>query len=191
MDYSGRRLVPYIPPAEYDKVAQEFLETYYPQALTNPMPVPIEDIAKNVMGLDVQYVCLSEEQDIYGMTIFTDGAIEIYDPVEGLYDTQVFKSKTVLIDPEAVKKTNSGCKNNTIAHECVHWYKHRLFYKRQQFTLPRYAKYCKCRVSITVRVTMKQSPDTSVSGLFFFGFSRAKSWKAAFSEFHANKYLFA
>lgn len=152
MDYSGRRLVPYIPPAEYDKVAQEFLEAYYPQALTNPMPVPIEDIAKNVMGLDVQYVCLSEEQDIYGMTIFTDGAVEIYDPVEGLYDTRVFKSKTVLIDPVAVKKTNSGCKNNTIAHECVHWYKHRLFYKRQRFALPRYAKYCKCRIT--------QLPDT-------------------------------
>lgn len=61
MDYSGRRLVPYIPPAEYDKVAQEFLETYYPQALTNPMPVPIEDIAKNVMGLDVQYDVVSYE----------------------------------------------------------------------------------------------------------------------------------
>lgn len=147
MDFSGRRLVPYIPPTEYDKVAQEFLEQYYPQALTNPMRVPIEDIAKNEIGLDVRYVCLSEEQDIYGMTIFTDGAVEIYDPVEGLYDTQIFKSKTVLIDPAAVKKTNSGCKNNTIAHECVHWYKHRLFYKRQQLTLPRYAKYCKCRIS--------------------------------------------
>ena len=46
MDFSGRRLVPYIPPAEYDKVALEFLEKYYPRALANPMPVPIEDIAK-------------------------------------------------------------------------------------------------------------------------------------------------
>lgn len=147
MDFSGRKLVPYIPPAEYDKIAQDFLDKYYPQALNTPMPIPIEDIAKNEMGLDVRYLCLSEEQDIYGMTIFTDGAVEIYDPIEGLYDTQVFKSKTVLIDPEAVKKTNSGCRNNTIAHECVHWYKHRLFYKRQQLVLPRYAKYCKCRIS--------------------------------------------
>lgn len=147
MDFSGRKLVPYIPPAEYDKIAQDFLDKYYPQALNTPMPIPIEDIAKNEMGLDVRYLCLSEEQDIYGMTIFTDGVVEIYDPIEGLYDTQVFKSKTVLIDPEAVKKTNFGCRNNTIAHECVHWYKHRLFYKRQQLVLPRYARYCKCRIS--------------------------------------------
>lgn len=62
------------------------------------------------------------------------------------YDTKSFKAKTVLIDPEAVKKTNTGCRNNTIAHECVHWYKHRYYYKMQKFSLPRYAKYCKCRV---------------------------------------------
>lgn len=70
-------------------------------------------------GLKAQYVCLSEETDIYGATIFTDGALEIYDPEEGLYDTKAFKRKTVLIDPEAVKKTNVGCKHNTLAHECV------------------------------------------------------------------------
>ena len=146
MDYNGRKLVPYIPSAEYDKVARDFLELFYPDALKKPMPVPIEKIAKNKLGLDVQYVCLSEELDIYGMTIFTDGVIEVYNPSEELYDTKTFKAKTVLIDPEAVKKTNTGCRNNTIAHECVHWYKHRYYYKMQKFSLPRYANFCKCRV---------------------------------------------
>ncbi len=146
MDYNGRKLVPYIPPAEYDKVAYEFLEQFYPDALKNPMPVPIEEIARTGLGLDVRYVCLSEELDIYGMTIFTDGAVEVYDLDERLYDTRIFKAKTVLIDPEAVKKTNTGCKNNTIAHECVHWYKHRYYYKMQKLSLPRYANYCKCHV---------------------------------------------
>jgi len=40
------------------------------------MPIPIEEIARTGLGLDVHYVCLSEELDIYGMTIFTDGAEE-------------------------------------------------------------------------------------------------------------------
>ena len=146
MDYNGRKLVPYIPPAEDDKVAYEFLEQFYPDALKNPLPVPIEEIARTGLGLDVRYVCLSEELDIYGMTIFTDGAVEVYDLDERLYDTRIFKAKTVLIDPEAVKKTNTGCKNNTIAHECVHWYKHRYYYKMQKLSLPRYANYCKCHV---------------------------------------------
>lgn len=147
MDYNRRNLVPYIPPADYETVAQEFLEQYYPDALKNPMPVPIEEIAKNGLGLDVQYICLSEELDIYGMTIFTDGIVEVYDPNEGLYEARKYKAKTMLIDSEAVKKTNTGCCNNTIAHECVHWYKHRLYYKMQTFSLQRYAKYCKCRIN--------------------------------------------
>ena len=147
MDYNGRKLVPYIPPTEYDNVAYEFLEQFYPDALKNPMPIPIEEIAKKGLGLDIQYVCLSEELDIYGMTIFTEGSVEVYDSDEGLYDTKAFKAKTVLIGPEAVKKTNTGCKNNTIAHECVHWYKHRYYYKMQKLSLPRYAKYCKCHVN--------------------------------------------
>ena len=146
MDYNMNNLIPFIPPSEYDRVAEQFLEEYCPEALKRPMAVPIEKIAAD-MGLKVQYVCLSEEADIYGATIFTDGALEIYDPEEGLYDTKVFKRKTVLIDPEAVKKTNVGCKHNTLAHECVHWYKHRLYYKMQKFTAPRMARLCKCSVN--------------------------------------------
>ena len=146
MGYDDRKLIPYIPPKEYDKVANEFLERYYPEALMKPMPVPIEQIAKAGLGLDIKYITLSEEQDIFGITVFTDGAVEIYDPTEMLYETVQFKSKTVLIDPEAVKKTNNGCLNNTIAHECVHWYKHRYYYKMQQYEYLRYAKYCKYHV---------------------------------------------
>lgn len=146
MDYNMNNLIPFIPPSEYDKVAEKFLEEYFPEALKHPMAVPIEKIAAE-MGLKVQYACLSEEADIYGATIFTDGALEIYNPEEGLYDTILCKRKTILIDPEAVKKTNVGCKHNTLAHECVHWYKHRLYYKMQKFTMPNIARFCKCRVN--------------------------------------------
>lgn len=147
MDYNSETLLPYIPPSEYDNVAKEFLERYYPGALSKPQKIPILDVARNNVGLDVQFICLSEESDIYGMTIFEDGNVEIYDPDEYLYDTKFFKRKTVLIDPKAVNKTNIGCRNNTIAHECVHWFKHRMYYRMQKYTLPKKAKYCKCSVN--------------------------------------------
>ena len=147
MGYDNRKFIPYIPSKEYDKVASEFLEQYYPEALMKPIPVPIEQIAKTGLGLDIQYITLSEEQDIFGMTVFTDGIVEVYNPTEMLYDSISFKSKTMLIDPEAVKKTNIGCLNNTIAHECVHWYKHRYYYKMQKYEYSRYANYCKCYVA--------------------------------------------
>ena len=147
MFYDDESLIPHIYPNEYDSVATEFLETYYPDALLSPIPVPILDIAKNGMHLDVQFVNLSEDLDIYGMTVFTDGYVEVYNTDQGVYEARKYKRKTVLIDPAAYKQTNEGCVNNTIAHECVHWYKHRMYYKMQMLQLPRYAKYCKCRVN--------------------------------------------
>lgn len=146
MSYNRETLIPYIPASQYDAVANDFLEIYFPDALHHPTPVPIEAIAKDEIGLDVQYVFLSEEQDIFGMTLFEDCNVEIYNPVEGLYNEQFFKRKTILIDPEAVRLTNVGCKNNTLAHECVHWYKHRMYFLMQRYTAVRKAKYCKCRV---------------------------------------------
>lgn len=143
-------LIPYIPPQEYENVAEQFLHKYCREALQKPMAVPILDIAMNKLGLDVQEICLSEEQDIFGATIFTDGKLEVYNPDEMLYEEREFKAKTVLIDPEAVKRTNEGCKNNTIAHECVHWWKHRMYHRMAKYELMRQANYCKCRVSQSV-----------------------------------------
>lgn len=195
MDYNMSSLIPYIPASEYDKVAEDFWGLYYPEALVKPTPVPIERIAKEGLGLDIQYVCLSEELDIYGMTIFSEGSVDIYDPEEGLYDSKVFKRKTVLIDPEAVKKTNIGCRNNTIAHECVHWYKHRLYFKMQHFTLPRQAKYCKCgveqlpyateeenimesqAVAIAPRILMPKTPFVEAATQLNIGYGK-DNWKA-------------
>lgn len=146
MDYNQNSLIPVIPTSEYETVATQFLEFYFPEALLKPQPIPILDIAKNIMGLDVQFIPLSEEQDIFGMTVFADGLIEIYNPEEELYESKEIKRKTILIDPIAIAKTNTGCRNNTLAHECVHWYKHRFYYKMQKYVLPRQAKYCKCRI---------------------------------------------
>ena len=157
MNYNMSNLIPYISAEEYDAVAGEFLRQYYPQALAKPMPVPIEHIAKDIIGLDLQYVCLSEELNIYGMTIFSDGEVEIYNPEEELYEIKAFKKKTILIDPLVVKKTNTGCQNNTIAHECVHWHKHRLYFKMQQYTLPRQAKYCRCGIGQLPNATEEEN----------------------------------
>lgn len=147
MNYNQNNLIPVIYASEYDDIATSFLENYCPKALTTPMAVPISDIAKSEMGLNLVKECLSEELDIFGVTIFSDGMVDIYDIEKGVYESRFFKKKTVIIDPYAYQKTNTGCLNNTIAHECVHWYKHRLFFKMQDLVLPRRAKICKCHVS--------------------------------------------
>lgn len=150
MIYNQESLVPYIPASEYEETAEDFLNKYYKDALMNPRVVPIQEIAEDIMHLKVISEYLSEEVDILGATVFTDGEIEVYNPEEMLYERRFFSAKTILYDPEAVKKTNDGCKNNTIAHECVHWWKHRMYHKMQQYVLPRQARYCKCSIKQSV-----------------------------------------
>lgn len=154
---SRENSIPFITPDQYDKVATEFLERYCPEALIKPMAVPILNIARNEMNLDVQFHCLSEDLEIYGMTLFSDGLVDIYIPEEGVYESKFFRRRTVLIDPEAYKKTNAGSVNNTIAHECFHWFKHRHYHWLENIRLPKMAVYCKCTIDELPEATYEES----------------------------------
>ena len=112
-----RSLVPHMYKSEFDNQAADFLSHYCKEALENPMPVPIENIARDQLHLS-----------ILGQTCFTDGLAEIYDPGNDEYREIPVKAGTVLIDPDTFLKLNFRTKRNTIAHECVHWVYHRKYY---------------------------------------------------------------
>lgn len=141
-------LVPVISKAEFDDVATEFLEEYYPEALTTPKAVPILDIAKNKMGLKVftQYR-LSEDFSILGQMCFTSGLATIYDKDEDEYRDIKVRRGTMFIDPDTYLMRNYGCFNNTVAHECVHWYKHRYYHLYQNAISNGTAVAFKCPVA--------------------------------------------
>ncbi len=124
-----KSLVPVISKSQFDSVATEFLTEYCPEALLKPMAVPIVDIAKKKMGLRIiaEYR-LSEDFSIYGQICFTSGMIPIYDRDEDEYRDIKVRRGTILIDPDTLRERNIGCLHNTVAHECVHWYKHRNYH---------------------------------------------------------------
>lgn len=118
--------VPRIPKADFDAVAEGFLEQYHPESLEIPGPVPIRTIAADRMGLKLSgRYRLSEDGMIQGMTCFGDGVVDIWDPEEEEYRTLRVTSGTVLYDPEAVAMWLGGALTLTICHECMHWYLHR------------------------------------------------------------------
>lgn len=124
-----KSLVPVIPKYKFDDVATEFLEKYCPEALKKPMSVPILDIAKKKMGLRiVADFHLSEDFSVYGQMCFTSGIVPVYIKEDDEYVDIKVKRGTMLIDPDILFERNIGCLNNTIAHECVHWYKHRNYH---------------------------------------------------------------
>lgn len=121
-------LIPIISREQYDKEAEKFLHKYYPQALKTPMPIPIEEIAKNKLGLVViKDKLLTAEHAIFGQICFFDGKAKVYDENKNQYVDIEVERGTIFIDPQTYFFRNIGCVNNTIAHESVHWEKHRIF----------------------------------------------------------------
>ena len=105
-----------------------FLEKYYPEALEEPMRVPIEDIAKDKLGLNVvQGYRITDDFSIFGQICFSPGKVKIYDLFKTSEKEEEVPRGTILIDAYTYWQRNSGCVNNTIAHEVYHWHRHRLY----------------------------------------------------------------
>lgn len=123
--FSGE-LVPIIAREDFDDEATRFLEKYYPKALTEPVPVPIREVAEKNMGLSIiEDTRLSEELSIFGMVVFEEGRI-----TGANKDVLIGRAKrgTMYIDPRVYYEKTFGTVNSTIAHECYHWYRHQPYH---------------------------------------------------------------
>ena len=129
-DYVSRKsLVPVIRKSDFDNKATEFLSKYCPEALKQPMAVPIAEIARKKIGLRViTDYRLTEDFSILGQMCFTNGVVPVYDKAEDEFTDLLVKRGTMLIDPDTFFQRNIGSLNNTIAHECVHWVDHRYYF---------------------------------------------------------------
>ena len=124
-------LAPIIKKNQFDKFATDFLQKYCPEALISPIPVPIETIASTGMGLVVKYVSITEDLSELGKIFFTDGSTDIYLKETDEYRTVEVKRGTIFIDNDVQAKRNKGSERFTLAHECVHWDKHRMYHLLQ------------------------------------------------------------
>lgn len=141
-------LVPIIERKDFDREAEAFLNKYCPEALQSPMPVPIYEIAKNKMGLEVVLdKMLTSEHAIFGQVCFLDGVIKTYDELSKHYIDTAVKRGTIFIDPQTYYYRNLGCVNNTIAHEAFHWERHRIFATIKSLTLKKDIIVHRCPIS--------------------------------------------
>lgn len=140
----SKNIVPIISKKDLDNVATEFLTKFYPEALEQPMPIPISEIAEN-MGLQIiQGYRISDDFSIFGEIFFSEGIV----PVQDLFKSQTKQLKvsrgTILIDTYTFWERNLGCVKNTIAHEVFHWYKHRMYAAIKQILHNKKVIACRC-----------------------------------------------
>lgn len=92
------------------------------------MRVPFEDIAKDKLHLNVvQGYRITDDFSILGQICFSPGKVKIYDLFKTSEKEEDVPKGTILIDAYTYWQRNSGCVNNTIAHEVYHWHRHRLY----------------------------------------------------------------
>ncbi|AEO99788.1 MULTISPECIES: ImmA/IrrE family metallo-endopeptidase [Heyndrickxia] len=150
-------LVPIIEKEQFDDVATEFLNEFCPEALSVPMPIPVDEVVKR-MGLKVKEIQLTKHFTIFGQIVFDDCTIEYYDRNERTYKPLEVSRGTILVDPNVYFMRNIGCMNNTIIHECVHWYKHRKYHELVK-TYNSDALLISCRVNETTKYKKQWTPE--------------------------------
>lgn len=119
-------LVPYIYTYEYDSVACSFLKSVgYEHAIKVPEPI---DPQKVISALNLQYLerSLSPTHSVLGrIYMYQNDNVQVFNKQTLTPSTITVSAGTVVIDPTAVLSLGEGSKNNTIIHECFHWFEHR------------------------------------------------------------------
>lgn len=112
-------LAPYLYDEFKEEVAEGFLKEYCPEALTTPIPLQVKNIATQ-MGLSILETKLPN--NIKGMITFRKGMIPYFNDSSKTCD-----QGTIIVNANIDHQFNYGTVNNTVIHECVHWWFHRKY----------------------------------------------------------------
>ena len=124
------KLIPYIYKENYEIEAETFLSKYYPEALVDPIPIPIDEIIQN-MGLrkinaildsNVKGMITFRKEKIYKTDYFSEGSL--------INETEINKG-TIVINENLVYEHGAEAKSITLIHECLHWHLHKAYMELQ------------------------------------------------------------
>lgn len=126
-------LTPYIGKNDYERYAYDFLKLYFPRALETPCSVSPLIVIKN-MGLNVMFSPM--QTGINGEIIFSKKKVQRYNFDKDILETVIAPSGTILLNSDLLSKEKFGSLNNTVIHECIHWWLHRKYFELQTLLNP-------------------------------------------------------
>lgn len=117
-------IIPYLSEEELDDFAQSFLCKYATDMLTTPMPLSVQEVARQ-LGLQVYLADLPD--NVLGQMCFTTRKAKVFDEKENDFIEQSVPRRSILI-----KYRKGGVNllhnfNFSVIHECMHWERHRKF----------------------------------------------------------------
>ena len=105
---------------DYERIAHDFLNEFYPKALLEPCYVDPLEVAANA-GLTVLKHHIKEDRSVFGQIYFREDDVQLAGEEKPVH----IMPGTIIVDPTVAFERNLGAYNNTIIHECVHWYLHK------------------------------------------------------------------
>ena len=66
------------------------------------------------------------------MIVFSKCTSIYFDDNDSTYEPKTLNRGTIIVDPDVYFKRNLGCWNNTVIHECVHWFLHQKHFELVQ-----------------------------------------------------------
>ncbi len=112
-----------------ESIATQLLEQYSPQNLTQAAPLDVYGFTENFLQLQVDFLNISEDKSILGLTSFNDGLFLSWDEERQESRPINIKKGTVVIDNSIVSEKYPGRERFTVAHECSHQILHKYRYK--------------------------------------------------------------
>lgn len=120
-------LVPILSKRDFESIAQEIIDRFYPYKSNYPCRINTASIAK-AMGHDIKYAPLSKNGKVRSKLILDKRDTTVYDD-NGKAIKMHIDVPTILVD----KSLEDEEAQNAIMHECVHAYLHNLFYELQSY----------------------------------------------------------
>ena len=115
---------------DLDTEATRFLENYgCADAAEVPQAIPRYDCQKNEPEV-IEDEYLSSDGSVDGAIAFSEGTIEVFDWMTNGMVGYPIGAPTIFIDAGTM---NLGRRNNTLAHECYHWFAHRQYFIYRMF----------------------------------------------------------
>lgn len=129
------RGIPYLCKNDIKKIAYVHLKNFDSELLKSPAPIPIEEFLENYLDLEMDYVDITPDESILGITIFDSGYITVYDSQNKCPRTIYEKEGTVVIENALLKPAQNARLRFTYGHEAGHWILHRNVLKNSNDTI--------------------------------------------------------
>ena len=141
---------------QIDEFAATVLADYDPDLLREPGTVHYEHFIESYMEMDLLYKDIYYAENtppVYGVTVFRDGTVKIFDREESRVVNRPTRANTVILDNSVT--SNKGMAMFTALHESGH-----VFLHRGVFSIFRAGQIC-CRKKSSAKVQYGQSNWTA------------------------------